>query len=429
LDDPVVIADLVQLGWLEMPTSKGVTGMYVPLPLESRHQPSGLNSRFIDSSVTFSEYISHSRELIARTRSGAQVEHLNKIVEGNAPFELKPADGYPSGIKKPYLRGIVLTHGLSDSPYFMRHLAKFFQENGFRVLGVLLPGHGTQPGDLLHVHWQEWQKAVEFGVNRLAEEVDDIYLGGFSAGGTLSIYQSLVDSRVRGLFLFAPALKVSAKAAFAHFHKAYSWFLPSAKWLNVKPDSDLYKYESFPKNAAAQMHALTRVLKTRLNKSRMRIPIFAVASQDDATVDTFATLKLISQEKHPANKLVYYYSDANKIPTEIQQDKIECVSSILPEQNIISSAHTAIVLPREDEYYGEAAKYCNCLHYFPDEMAKYQLCREQKEAIQQGEISRKNLKNMVLRRLMFNPHFEALKTEMKHFIDKLPGGDKNTSLE
>jgi esterase/lipase len=423
LDDLVAIADLVQLGWLEMPTSKGVTGMFFPQPLESRHSPSGLNSRFIDSPTSFSEYISHSRELIVRTHSGDQLKYLDKIVEGNAPFELKPADGFLRGKEKLYRRGIVLTHGLSDSPYFMRHLAKIFQENGFRVMGVLLPGHGTKPGDLLHVHWQEWHKAVEFGVNRLAEEVDDVYLGGYSAGGALSVYQSLVDIRIRGLFLFAPALKVSAKAAFANFHKLYSWFSPSAKWLSVNPDNDFYKYESFPKNAAAQMHALTRVIKSRLNKSKVRIPIFAVVSQDDATVDTAATVKLMTHAEHSANKLVYYYSDPDKIPTGLGQDKIKCVNSVLAEQNIISSAHTAIVLPREDEYYGDSGVYPNCLHYLPSEIEKFQTCREQTGATMQGEITKKNLKHKTLRRLMFNPHFEALKTEMKHFIDKLPGGN------
>jgi esterase/lipase len=40
----------------------------------------------------------------------------------------------------------------------MRHLADFFRQNGFRVMAVLLPGHGTQPGDLLDVTWQEWAR-------------------------------------------------------------------------------------------------------------------------------------------------------------------------------------------------------------------------------------------------------------------------------
>ncbi len=427
MDDIVVVADIIQLGWLAMSTSKGDTGMIVSQPLESRHHPSGLNSRFIDSPDTFSEYIAHARELIARARSGDQLKNLEIIVEGNAPFELRPADKYLTGKDKPYRRGIVLTHGLSDSPYFMRHLAKFFQENGFRVMGVLLPGHGTQPGDLLHVHWQEWRKAVEFGVNRLAEEVDDVYLGGYSAGGALSVYQSLVDTRIRGLFLFAPALKISAKAVFANVHKAYSWFLPSAKWLSINSDKDFYKYESFPKNAAAQMHALTRVIKTRLIKRKVQIPIFAVASQDDATVDTSATVELMSHAIHPANKLVYYYSDPDKIPAVVKQNNIKCVNSVLSEQNIISSAHTAIVLPSYDEYYGESAGYCNCLHYLPDQLAKFKICQEQAATAMQGEITEKNLRNKTLRRLMFNPHFEDMKEEMKYFIDKLPDGNQEVS--
>jgi esterase/lipase len=421
LDDIAVVTDTFPLGWLEMSVSKGGTGKSGPNPFDNRLQPTGLNSSFIDSHLTFPEYISHSRELIKRTRSDDQKINLDKIVEGNAPFELRPADGYLPGKEKPYRRGIVLTHGLSDSPYFMRHLAKFFQENGFRVMGVLLPGHGTQPGDLLHLNWQEWHKAVEFGVNRLADEVDEVYLGGYSAGGALSVYQSLIDSRGRGLFLFAPALKVSDKAAFANFHKVYSWYSPSAKWLSVNPDTDIYKYESFPKNAAAQMHALTKVIKSRLNKCKVKIPIFAVASQDDTTVDTSATVDLIARAENPANKLVYYYSDPEKIPSGPVQEKIECVNSVISEQKIISSAHTAIVLPREDEYYGEAAKYCNCLHYYPGDMKKYQICREQTDAIMQGEITEKNLECKTLRRLMYNPHFEALKIQMKNFIDKLPG--------
>ncbi len=75
----------------------------------------------------------------------------------------------------------------------MRHLAEFFLENGFRVMAVLLPGHGTQPGDLLEVTWQEWAKTVAYGAYKLAEEVDEVYLAGYSTGATLSVYQSLRD--------------------------------------------------------------------------------------------------------------------------------------------------------------------------------------------------------------------------------------------
>ena len=361
--------------------------------------------------------------MIAQARVGLGADELDRIVEGNAPFELIPADGYPSGKTKTYRRGILLAHGLSDSPYFMRYLAAFFQESGFRVMAVLLPGHGTCPGDLLDARWQEWAKTVAYGVDQLALEADEVYLAGFSAGGALSVYQSYCDQRVRGLFLFAPALKVSSKAAWANSHKTYSWLKASAKWLSIKPDADIYKYESFPKNAAAQMHALTQAVRERMAKKPLRIPVFAAASQDDATVDTAATLEFMAHAPHPANKLVYYFSNAGKIPTGIPEGKIDCVNSVFPQRKIISSAHMAIVLPGEDKYYGEQGEYCNCLHYYPGEMEKFHVCKHQPEQALQGEITAENLKAGTLRRLMYNPNFGSLKASMRKFIDSLPACD------
>lgn len=391
------------------------------LQLETRHRSSGLNQHFTDAQSTFSDYIAHSRSRIAQARAGLVADELvKKAVEGNSPFALSPAPGFAPGKTKNFQRGILLTHGLTDSPYFMRHLAAFFQENGFRVMAILLPGHGTQPGDLLDVRWQEWLKAVEYGVEQLALEADDVYLGGYSAGGALSVYQSLCDARVRGLFLFAPAFKVSNKAAFAHVHKAYSWLLPSAKWLGIKPDRDIYKYESFPKNAAAQMYALTQALRARMANAKVSIPVFAAASQDDATVDTKAVVDFMVHAQHKANKLVYYFSDPAKNPTGFAKEKIELVNSVFPEQGIISSAHTAIVLHSEDAHYGAQGEYCNCIHYYPDAMEKYTACSLRSERVVQGEITAQNLQAGTVRRLMYNPNFAALKVAMRQFIDSLP---------
>ncbi len=225
-------------------------------PLAPRHQVSGLNVGLKGEQLTFADYIARCRNSIAEARAGSNTVELKKIVDGNAPFELTPAAGFPEGIRKPYRRGVLLTHGLTDSPYFMRQIAALFQKQGFRVMAVLLPGHGTQPGDLLEVIWQEWAGTVAYGADRLAEEADEIYLAGLSAGATLSVYHSLRDQRVRGLFLFSPALRIASSAAWAALHKLYSWLMPSAKWVNILPDNDIYKYESFPKNAAAQMRGV-----------------------------------------------------------------------------------------------------------------------------------------------------------------------------
>ena len=388
--------------------------------LEARHSASGLNGRFNGWQPSFAEYIEGQRKMIAQARMNSGAEHAEAIIDGNAPFELLPAGDYPVGKIKPYQRGILLIHGLTDSPYFMRHLGAFFQQNGFRVMAVLLPGHGTQPGDLLDVHWQEWAKAVAYGADRLANEADDIYLAGFSAGATLSVYHSLLDPRVRGLFLFAPAFKISERAAWANAHKLYSWLRPAEKWVSIQPDRDVYKYESFPKNAAAQMYALTQEVREQSLLHKLNLPVFAAASADDTTADTAATLDFMMHMPHPSSRLVLYSSEGNKHAHGFPEDKLELVSSVLPKQNIVSSAHTAIVLPPEDTHYGAAGDYSNCAHYYPDELEKYQACLNHPEEILQGEITAANLKLGTLRRLMYNPNFAALKMSMAQFIDGLP---------
>ena len=399
--------------------------------LEARHHPSGY-SRISDvGRLAFADYVTRTRDMLHRAHAGTGAVSPEKIVDGNAPFELKPSAGFPAGNNKVYRRGVLLTHGLTDSPYFMRHLGTFFQENGFRVMAVLLPGHGTQPGDLLDVRWQEWAGTVAYGVDRLAGEVEEVYLAGFSAGGTLSVYQSLRDDRVRGLFLFSPALRISPRAALARLHKLYSWLIPSGKWLDLKPDRDIYKYESFPKNAAAQMYALISEVNKLTHRHKVDIPVFAAASADDTTVDISATMGFVAHAGHPSSRLVLYTTDMTKIPPGIQAGiraagefrgtaKLELVNSVFPEQRILSSAHTAIVVPAEDTHYGTQGSYSNCSHYYPDDIEKYTVCNNNPHVDLQGELTEKNLNAGILRRLMYNPNFSALKVSMKRFIDDLP---------
>jgi len=402
-----------------------------PTVLEPRHYPSGYNRSVDMGRLVFADYVADTMDMLHTFHSATGAVRVDKIVDGNAPFELKPPVACPGTNNKPYRRGVLLTHGLSDSPYFMRSLGAFFQENGFRVMAILLPGHGTQPGDLLDVVWRDWAGTVAYGVDRLAEEVEEVYLAGFSAGGTLSIYQSLLDKRVRGLFLYSPALRISSRAALARFHKIYSWMMPSGKWLELKLDHDIYKYESFPKNAAAQMYALTREVNTLLQQYNVEIPVFAAASSDDTTVSASATLEFIANARNPASKMILYttntedlssiFPEGKKIMHElIGEAKLKLVNSVFPEQRILGFSHTSIVLPPDDHHYGVSGDYSNCVHYYPDDIEKYAACNNNPQHDLQGELTEHNLKTGIIRRLMYNPEFPRLRVSMREFIDHLP---------
>ncbi|MBI3223249.1 MAG: alpha/beta fold hydrolase [Nitrosomonadales bacterium] len=387
--------------------------------LSARHRPSGLNSVFNGGQADFAGYVAETRAMLGKAYADLGLPDAERRIEGNAPFELEPTAGFEKGHGKPYRRGVLLTHGLTDTPYSMRHLAEFFAQSGFRVMAILLPGHGTQPGDLLEVTWLEWAKVVAYGVDRLAEQVDEVYLAGCSTGAALSVRHSLHDPRVRGLFLFSPALRITPLAALAGWHRLYSWLWPSGKWLAILPDLDSHKYESFPNNAAAQIYALTRQLRAQLITRQPDIPVFAAASADDMTVDSAATVGFMAGLRHPSSKLVLYASEPEQGSTAIPAGRVERVNSVFPEQRILSSAHTAMMIPADDGHYGANGAYCNCVHYYPREMGKYRACLSRPEQTWQGEITRRNLRMGLLRRLTYNPNFAGLKISLQRFIESL----------
>ena len=378
------------------------------LKLSERHRPSGVNTNFNACGLTFAQYIQRTASQLLQVHNSKH--EFEKLVAGNAPFELHPLGEVQRSRTKPYKRGVLLTHGLSDSPYHMRYLATFFQAKGFRVMVILLPGHGTQPGDLLDVPWQEWAKAVAYGADCLADEVDELYLAGYSAGAALSVLHAKQDDRVRGLFLFAPALEITARAAWARLHSLYSWLIPQGAWVNVRCDHDLYKYESFCMNAVTQMYGLIQALP----QTSVSIPVFAVASADDATVNADATMRFMQREQHPHRKLVWYATE------KVEHTNLEWVLSAVPAQRILSSAHTAIMLPPEDPHYGVNGSYKNLLHYEPDEIAKFEAGHSNLQEMWLGEITAHNLAYGPLRRLTFNPHFDAMTVSMSQFIAGLP---------
>ena len=55
---------------------------------------------------------------------------------------------------------VVLLHGLTDAPYSLRHVGRFYRAHGYVAIGLRLPGHGTVPAALTDVTWEDWMAAT-----------------------------------------------------------------------------------------------------------------------------------------------------------------------------------------------------------------------------------------------------------------------------
>lgn len=202
---------------------------------------------------------------LGRYHPGSVPATLAAAARANRSYELVPAR--PRG-------AVLLVHGLSDSPYSMRALADTFLEQGYHVVVLRLPGHGTIPAALREVAWQDWYAAVDLAARYAASRAEGkpLLAAGHSTGAALlALYavRGLDDPSLvkpKRLYLLSPAIGVSDLAFLTHVISGLSfvpWFEKS-DWVDVLPEYDPYKYNSFPVNAGKQIYILTRELRAAL---------------------------------------------------------------------------------------------------------------------------------------------------------------------
>jgi pimeloyl-ACP methyl ester carboxylesterase len=152
----------------------------------ARHKATDAYKHSFSYQEPFRDYLAAMRNLIQahNPRAGTTLDGSRTVLDAISPFELQPAAGCPA---RAIRKGMLLIHGLTDTPYLLHELGEHFAQRCFLVRSILLPGHGTVPGDLINVDYTEWVSATRYGVQELGEAADEIYLVGFSTGGALAL--------------------------------------------------------------------------------------------------------------------------------------------------------------------------------------------------------------------------------------------------
>ncbi|MFO1036234.1 MAG: alpha/beta hydrolase [Geminicoccaceae bacterium] len=223
---------------------------------------------------------------------------------------------------------VVLLHGLTDAPYSQRHIAEIYRDRGFVAVVPRLPAHGTVPGALTDVVWEDWAAATRLAVReavRRAGPGKPLHLVGYSNGGALALQYALdaIDdpslARPDRLVLISPMIGITA---FARFVGVAGWpaILPAfakAAWLGVLPEFIPFKYNSFPINAARQSFELTQTLQGQINRIAQQnrleslAPVLTFQSVIDFTVSTRAIITALYSQL-PANGSELVLFDMNR---------------------------------------------------------------------------------------------------------------------
>ena len=451
-------------------------------PLESWHTEkltAEFTAEMADEIRTFADYLQLEdrlfaqleEEVYARTKTGPEYA-LVRYSSGSAadPHRREPnwnrSFEFPASMP---VGGVLLLHGMSDSPYSLRALGETLNRHAYWVIGLRLPGHGTAPSGLKSISWQDMSAAVRLSMEHLASKVGQkpIHIIGYSTGAPLAIDFALNTLEKNSspvpasLVLISPAIGIHATAALAKWKRRLSYMpgLGRLAWLSVLPEFDPYKYNSFATNAGEQVHGLTRSVARRI-AARARSapgeilpPTLVFKSTVDATVSTDAVVDRLMKHLRPdrhelvlfdinrfAAKSTLLISDSAPLTTRLMADKslpfvVTLVTNKNPEstvvvarhkqpfsaepakteplnlawpRGVISLSHVALPFPPEDPLYGQAPPGNKDIIFLGQMAVK-------------GERGLLKISSDFLIRLRYNPFYTFLENRVLEWLDGASG--------
>jgi len=174
-----------------------------------------------------------------------------------------------------------MIHGFTSTPTDIRPLSKHLHAKGFSVRELLLPGHGTSFEDMARYGWQDWLDAAQRELAELKTLGKNIWVVGFSMGGTIAALAASGET-VQGLVSIAAPIWPRPKRT------RYAWLLQYFQKYAQMGKRQEYRFPSWRyeqvavKNIADLMH-LIRLSKSALAK--VTIPALVVQGSADRTIE------------------------------------------------------------------------------------------------------------------------------------------------
>lgn len=361
---------------------------------------------------SFDEYIEQTRTSLLGNRYFL-TESRSEELEANLPFELKPATKTEGAS-----RGVLLIHGLGDSPWSFSDIGPELANQGFLVRTVLLPGHGTRPADMIKVSHKEWQQLVRRQIELLKEQVDEVYLGGFSTGGNLAYLAAAEDDAIQGLLLFSPGFKSDEPLA------ALTPALASLRtWLlttDPQQVTNYARYSAMPTNGFAQYVRTSSAVMQQLDNHRYNKPVVMVLSEHDSVLDS-QKIRTLFQTRftHPDSRLIWFGTE----PSEMK-GRVRTIRSYNKPLRISTMSHMGLLFSPDNRYYGinGSERFCNNGQTEAGEQA----CRNGKPVWYSAWGHRESGK--VHARLTFNPAFEVMMDDIHEVFSSHQPRSRLTNL-
>ena len=343
---------------------------------------------------TFDEYKAAIKQHLKANRYFL-TDNKEDELQANLPFEVKPSQPVSPS------KGVLLIHGLGDSPFSFTDIANDLAKRGFLVRTVLLSGHGTRPGDMLSVDSKDWDSLVSKHTRLLKNVVNDVYLGGFSTGANLAYLEAVKDPDIKGLMLFSPGFQSNSSLVFLA-----KFVAPFKQWLyQVNPDTqtNYARYRAVPTQGVVAYQETSKKVMRTLKKNRFDRPAFIVLSEHDSVINTLRIKKLFHRQFTNKNSRLMWFGAEKPEQTE----RIEFINSNDDSLRVSNMSHMGVLFSVDNPYYGINGTQRICKNRSGETTDKDEAYCKEGQPVWYGAWGTYK-EGLVHARLTFNPFFDKM---------------------
>lgn len=243
------------------------------------------------------------------------------IVNGAEPYLLK-------GSKN----GVLLVHGFTGSPAEMRLLAEYLWKQGFTVMAVRLPGHGTQVEDLNNTKWQDWYNAVVDSYNVLKDLCDKVSVIGISMGSLLAIKLATFNVLEKLVVMSTPIELKDDRISLLPFYRIFKSYFPKPKKYYNAVDEYNISYDKYPLKALSSM--LELIEKVKENLPSITNPTLIIQSRVEKTVKYKSASYINKNIGSNKKQIIWLENSGHMIVLDSQREAVfEKISEFLKEKH------------------------------------------------------------------------------------------------
>ena len=227
---------------------------------------------------------------------------------------------------------VLLLHGLTGSPFEMRHLALRLNRAGYRCLGPVMAGHGGDPRALRGLPWASWVEAARRELVNL-EGARRTFVAGCSMGALVACALAhALPEKVDGLVLLAPALRLAGTARLAALLARHTplarAIVPKLGGSDVR-DPEMRRVNptmgAVPLSAVAELDLLARHVDRLL--PGVAAPALVVAGAKDHTVTLAGARRTARRLGSAGARLVVLKRSFHLVGIDVERDR--CAAEVM----------------------------------------------------------------------------------------------------